>query len=35
MDGTWNVQELDETFEYEPWMVWEAELGDYGMGDLL
>ena len=35
MDGTWNVQELDETFEYEPWMVCEAELGDYGMGDVL
>lgn len=34
-DGTWSVQELDATFEYEPWMVVEAELGEYGVGELL
>lgn len=34
-EETWHVQELDATFEYEPWMVLEAELGDYGAGEIL
>ena len=34
-DETWHIEELDATFEYEPWMVVEAELGDYGMGEIL
>lgn len=29
-EGTWSVQELDSTFEYELWMIIEAELGDTG-----
>ncbi len=29
-EGTWSVQELDATFEYELWMIVEAELGDHG-----
>lgn len=34
-DKTWHIEELDEIFDYEPWMVVEAELGDYGMGEIL
>ncbi|SEP23003.1 hypothetical protein SAMN04487948_12412 [Halogranum amylolyticum] len=34
-DRTWDVQELDSTFEYDWWMVLEAELGDTGMGVVL
>ena len=34
-DETWRIEDLDATFEYEPWMVVEAELGDYGMGEIL
>ena len=34
-DKTWHIEDLDATFEYEPWMVIEAELGDYGMGEIL
>lgn len=26
-DETWHIEELASTFEYEPWMVIEAELG--------
>jgi hypothetical protein len=26
-NGTWHIHELSSTFEYEPWMVVEAELG--------
>ena len=26
-DETWHIEELSSTFEYEPWLVYEAELG--------
>lgn len=31
-DETWHIEELSSTFEYEPWMVLEAELGDGPVG---
>jgi hypothetical protein len=31
-DGVWNIEELSSTFEYEPWMVIEAEMGDGPVG---
>jgi len=31
-DGAWHVEERSSTFEYEPWMVIEAELGDGAVG---
>lgn len=31
-DDAWHVEELSSTFEYEPWMVIEAELGDGAVG---
>jgi hypothetical protein len=34
-DETWHIKDRDATFEYEPWMVVEAEFGDYGMGKIL
>lgn len=34
-DERWHIEELDATFEYDSWMVVEAELGDYGMGEML
>lgn len=34
-DETWQIEELDATFEYEPWMVIEAELGGYAGGEMV
>lgn len=34
-DEMWHIEELNATFEYEPWMIVEAELGDHGMGAIL
>jgi hypothetical protein len=34
-DETWQVEELSSTFEYEPWMVIEAELGAGPVGSAI
>lgn len=34
-DESWHVEELGATFEYEPWMVVEAELGEYGPWEMV
>ncbi|MEF8783840.1 MAG: hypothetical protein V5A39_13025 [Haloarculaceae archaeon] len=31
-EETWHVEEIDATFEYEPWMIVEAELGAGAVG---
>jgi hypothetical protein len=34
-DETWNIEELSSTFEYEPWLVVEAELGAGGPFEMI
>jgi hypothetical protein len=35
IDETWNIEELSSTFEYEPWLVVEAELGAGGPYEMI
>ena len=34
-DETWHIEELSSTFEYEPWLVIEAELGTGGPQEMI
>ena len=34
-DETWHIEELSSTFEYEPWLVLEAELGAGGPHEMI
>lgn len=34
-DETWHIEELSSTFEYEPWLVIEAELGVGGPYEMI
>jgi hypothetical protein len=34
-DETWHIEELSSTFEYEPWLVLEAELGAGGPHEII
>jgi hypothetical protein len=33
VEETWSIEELASTFEYEPWMIIEAEFGAGGFGE--